>query len=93
MEADHWGAGVPDKSWPGLHYYYPSSGSSLAAPHAAGAALLLAKKYQMQGLALPAPADIETLIQSQCQPMNYQWNPLNWNIGNTWVNLLRVDRF
>jgi subtilisin family serine protease len=93
MEDDHWGAGVPDNAWPGLHYYYPSSGSSLAAPHAAGAALLLAKKYQMQGLALPAPADIETLIQNQRQLMNYQWNPLNWNIGNTWVNLLRVGRF
>lgn len=93
-EPQHWGAGVPDEVfYPGQHYYYPSSGSSLAAPHAAGAALLLAKKYQLQGLQLPAPAEIESLIQSQRQPMNYQWNPLNWNIGNTWVNLLRVDRF
>jgi subtilisin family serine protease len=90
----HWGAGVPDGAfYAGQHYYYPSSGSSLAAPHAAGAALLLANKYQRQGLPLPAPADIESLIQAQRQSMNYQWNPLNWNIGNTWVNLLRVDRF
>ena len=90
----HWGAGVPDSVfYPGQHYYYPSSGSSLAAPHTAGAALLLARKHQLQGVQLPAPADIESLIQSQRQPMNYQWNPLNWNIGNTWVNLLRVDHF
>jgi subtilisin family serine protease len=90
----HWGAGVLDTAfYPGQHYYYPSSGSSLAAPHVAGAALLIAKKYHMAGVPLPAPADIESLIQAQRQSMNYQWNPLNWNIGNTWVNLLRVDRF
>ena len=58
-------------------------GSSLA-PHAAGAALLLARSINWD-CSYP-PADIESLIQSQRQPMNYQWNPLNWNIGNTRVN-------
>jgi subtilisin family serine protease len=62
-----WGPGVPNppntsNMQAGLHLYLESSGSSMAAPHVAGAALLLARKRQLTGQPLPSPAEIEQTL-------------------------------
>ena len=62
-----WGPGVPippnTSNMPaGLHYYLEGSGSSLASPHLAGAALLLARKRQLMNQPLPSPAEIEQIL-------------------------------
>lgn len=62
-----WGPGVPlqpttSNLYPGQHYILAGSGSSMAAPHAAGAALLLARKRQMLGQPLPSPAEVEQVL-------------------------------
>ncbi len=44
--------------WVGMQYYEEQTGSSMAAPHIAGAALLFAKRKQQQGQPLPYPEDI-----------------------------------
>lgn len=62
-----WGPGVPlsatsSNMYPGQHYILPGDGSSMASPHAAGAALLLARKHQLSGQPLPSPAEIEQTL-------------------------------
>lgn len=49
----------------GMHYYDESSGSSMAAPHIAGAALLYSKKKQYDGQPQPYPDEIQTFLLSK----------------------------
>ena len=65
-----WGPGVPypatsSNMYPGQNYILPATGSSMAAPHAAGAALLLARKRQLTGQPLPSPAEIEQILMAK----------------------------
>ena len=88
-----WGFALPLNSYqPGQHYYAPRVGSSLAAPHVAGAALLVARKFQLAGQLLPAPADIETIIKSRTKYFG-TWDPLGWfpNPADKRIDALTVD--
>lgn len=79
-----WGAGVAPPYQAGQHYYRPETGSSMAAPHVAGAALLVARKYQQAGLPVPAPADVETIIKLHVKSVGTQHN-------GTAIQVLTVD--
>lgn len=82
---------APGAWWPGMpsnpsstnvgagqDYCYPISGSSMAAPHVAGAALLVLKKSQQAGQPLPSPAALEACINTPARLKamgNYGGNP------------------
>lgn len=91
-----WGFGVPwGDMQPGQHYYAANSGSSLAAPHVAGAALLVANKAQRLGLPLPSPAEIEqTIAVKRAASIGY-WDPLGRfaNAADKEIRVLTVDGF
>ncbi len=93
IEQNAWGYVVPLNNYAlGQHYYAPVTGSSLAAPHVAGAALLLARKYQLAGQPLPAPADLEIIIKSKRKFLGY-WDPFGTvtNEVDRRINALTVD--
>ncbi len=73
--ADVWGAGIPlhpssSNLYPGQHYYFQQTGSSMAAPHVAGAALLVAQKYKRERGYLPSPAQVEQAIVKARRNLN-----------------------
>jgi len=96
-----WGPGVPvppnTSNMPaGLHLYLESSGSSMAAPHVAGAALLLARKRQLTGQSLPSPAEIEQTLLAKTKmlpPPKDKYGGLPQKITPLPVKILTVDQF
>ncbi len=101
-ESDAWGPGVPyspssSNLYPGQAYYMAQSGSSMAAPHVAGAALLVLKKFSLAGQPLPGPVALEAYIQvpSRLKGMSpsYGGNPVPPG-GSSWpVNMLQVNAY
>jgi len=96
-----WGPGVPlsptsSNMYPGQHYLLPGTGSSLAAPHVAGAALLLARKRALAHQPLPSPAEIEQTLKqkSKVLPAPYdKYGGIPQAITPLPVKVLSVDQF
>ena len=96
-----WGPGVPvppntSNMQAGLHLYMEGSGSSLAAPHVAGAALLLARKRMLTNQPLPSPAEIEQtlLVKTKILPApKDKYGGLPQKITPLPVKILTVDQF
>ena len=96
-----WGPGVPipansNNMYPGQHYILVASGSSMAAPHAAGAALLLARKRQLTGQPLPSPAEIEQILMAKIKilpPPFDKYGGYPQAISPLPVRVLTVDQF
>jgi len=96
-----WGPGVPyaatsSNMYPGQHYILPGSGSSLASPHAAGAALLLARKRQLTGQPLPSPAEIEQTLLAKTKilpPPFDKYGGYPQKVTPLPVRVLTVDQF
>ena len=96
-----WGPGVPvpansSNMSPGLHYYLEGSGSSLASPHVAGAALLLAKKRILTNQPLPSPAEIEQTLLTKTKILpapKDKYGGLPQLIAPLPVKILTVDQF
>ena len=96
-----WGPGVPypaisNNMYPGQHYILPGSGSSLASPHAAGAALLLARKRQLTGQPLPSPAEIEQTLLAKTKilpPPFDKYGGYPQKVTPLPVKVLTVDQF
>lgn len=74
----------------GQYYFDEMSGSSMAAPHIAGAALLYAKKRQTDGLPLPYPWEIENFLLSRSVVSVPDYGPPGESAP---VNLINVSGF
>ncbi len=71
------------------HYYQAMTGSSMAAPHVAGAAALVARLYQQNALPLPYPADIEAMLKNPLKTRQLgSYGPPPYT-GT--INLLQID--
>ncbi len=71
------------------NYYQAMTGSSMAAPHVAGAAALVARLYQQNGRALPYPAEIEAMLKNPLKTRQLgSYGPPPYT-GT--INLLRID--
>ena len=98
-----WGPGVPvppnTSNMPaGLHLYIQGSGSSMAAPHVSGAALLLARKRILANQPLPSPAEIEQTLMAKTKILPAPKDKYG-GLGNPLpstplpVKILTVDQF
>ena len=75
------------------HFYFSESGSSIAAPHVAGAALLTAKAYMLaNGGVLPYPSEIEARIKQKARQITNSRSPWNSIYSGTTRCMLTVDR-
>ena len=72
----------------GQNYFDEMSGSSMAAPHIAGAALLFAKKRQSLGQPLPYPWEVENFLLSRSTAIGPNYGPPGESAP---VNLINVS--